>query len=219
MLVKSTIFEYLIIIAIFFSAVTLALDGPLLDPNSDFKLKLYWVDTAMTVLFVLEASLKVACYGFLFNGSNSYMRQSWNQLDFLIIVFSLLSPLSNNYKAFKVLRVLRIVSRNEGLKVAVRALIRALPNVANVTSIMMLFFLIFGVISVSQFKGKFYFCEGSGGGHKWDCLNTGGEWRNHVYTFDDIPNALVTLFVMSTTAGWQDVLMNSITATEIDYVF
>ena len=127
-------------------------------------MRLYWVDTAMTAIFILEALLKIISFGFLFNGRNSYLRQSWNQLDLLIIMFSLLSltPLSDNYKAFKVLRVLRIISRNEGLKVAVRALIRALPNVVNVTLIMILFLLIFGVIAVSEFKGKFYFCDNEG---------------------------------------------------------
>lgn len=29
---------------------------------------------------------------------------------------------------------------------------------------------------------------------------------------------MITLFVMATTAGWQDVLINSITSTEIDYI-
>ena len=29
---------------------------------------------------------------------------------------------------------------------------------------------------------------------------------------------MVTLFVMSTTAGWTDVMLNSITSTDIDYV-
>lgn len=38
--------------------------------------------------------------------------------------------------------------------------------------------------------------------HKWDCLSAGGEWVNQIYNFDDIPNAMVTLFVMATTAGW-----------------
>jgi len=34
-----------------------------------------------------------------------------------------------------------------------------MPKIFNVTIIMLLFFLIFGVISVSQFKGMFYHCE------------------------------------------------------------
>ena len=54
--------------------------------------------------------------------------------------------------------------------------------------------------------------------HKWGCLNSGGEWINAFYNFDDIPNAILTLFVMSTTAGWTDVMIGSITSTEIDYV-
>ena len=37
---------------------------------------------------------------------------------------------------------------------------------------------------------------------KWDCLNEGKFWEKETYHFDDIPNALITLFVMSTTFGW-----------------
>jgi hypothetical protein len=63
----------------------------------------------------------------------------------------------------------------------VRALFRAIPNIANVTLIMMLFFLIFGVIAVSQFKGKFFDCIDNIEtleeiNSKWDCLNSGGLW-------------------------------------------
>ena len=87
---------------------------------------------------------------------------------------------------------------------------------------MQLYILIFGVISVSQLKGKFYYCEEAQGElpveNKWDCFNAGGLWLNQIYQFDDIPNAIITLFVMATTAGWQDVLINACTSTEIDYV-
>ena len=54
--------------------------------------------------------------------------------------------------------------------------------------------------------------------HKWDCLNGGGEWVNEFYNFDNISNAILTLFMMSTTAGWTDTMIGSITSTEIDYV-
>ena len=107
--------------------------------------------------------MKALALGFLFNGSSSYLRQNWNRLDFVIIIFSVLSltPLSNNlvaFKIFRVLRLLRLISRNEELKVAVRALFLAIPNVANVTVIMLLFFLIFGIIGVSYFKGTQFNC-------------------------------------------------------------
>ena len=88
---------------------------------------------------------------------------------------------------------------------------------------MLLFFLIFGVISVSQFKGRFFYCSGKFDPkidvkNKWDCISAGGEWINRIYNFDNIPNAIITLFVMSTTAGWTDVMLSSLTSTDIDYV-
>ncbi|MFO0005279.1 MAG: ion transporter, partial [bacterium] len=60
---------------------------------------------------------------------------------------------------FRILRVLRLISRNESLRVGVKALLYALPNIGNVTVIMLFFFLIFGIICVSYFKGKFFICS------------------------------------------------------------
>jgi hypothetical protein len=71
-----------------------------------------------------------------------------------------MTALQDDFKAFKVLRILRLISRNDGLQIAVKSLLLGLPNILNVTIIMLLFFLIFGVISVSQFKGRFFFCDG-----------------------------------------------------------
>jgi hypothetical protein len=68
------------------------------------------------------------------------------------------SVLDQDFKAFKVLRVLRLIGRNEGLKIAVKSLLMGLPNILNVAVIMFLFFLVFGVIAVSQFKGRLYSC-------------------------------------------------------------
>ena len=94
------------------------------------------------------------------------------------------------------------MGRNEGLKVAVRALFFAIPNVINITLIMLLFFLVFAVILVSFFKGKMYYCTNTLTEallpelvSKWDCLNAGGLWVNRVYNYDNIVNALVNLFV------------------------
>lgn len=37
---------------------------------------------------------------------------------------------------------------------------------------------------------------------KYDCINFGGQWINKYINFDDIPNALLALYTMSTTEGW-----------------
>jgi hypothetical protein len=48
---------------------------------------------------------------------------------------------------------------------------------------------------------------------KWDCLNGGGLWDSRVYNFDNIPNALVTLFAMATNSGWGEKMLYTISAT------
>jgi Ion transport protein len=123
----------------------------LIDPESKYALSLYYIDFVSTIIFITEAIMKITAYGVYFCGPNSYLRSTWNRLDFLIVIFSIISitPLSNDYKAFKVFRILRLISRNDGLKVAVKSLLLGLPNILSVTVIMLLFFLIFGVISVS----------------------------------------------------------------------
>ena len=111
-------------------------------------------------------------------------------------------------KTFRILRCLRLIGRNEGLKIAVRALLFAIPNIISITVIMIMFFLVFAVISISYFKGKMFYCQYALEGieviDKWDCLAAGGLWINRILNFDNISNALVTLFVMATTAGWSE---------------
>lgn len=51
-----------------------------------------------------------------------------------------------------------MIGRNEGLKIAVRALLFAIPSIISITVIMIMFFLVFAVISVSYFKGKMFYC-------------------------------------------------------------
>jgi hypothetical protein len=41
---------------------------------------------------------------------------------------------------------------------------------------------------------------------------------NPLYTFDNAANALITLFVLATTAGWADVMIQCATSTDIDYI-
>ena len=220
-------FDMFIITIIVLSAIQLALDSPLTDPASPIKTAVYWMDIITTTVFLAEAFLKVVTFGFIINGDSSYLMQPWNILDFVIIVFSILAmtPLSDNLrtvKIFRVFRILRLIGRNEKLRVALRALFLAIPNVANVTIIMILFFIIFGVIAVSYFKGKLFYCNNSmpvfNVSSKWDCLNGGGDWFNSIYNFDNTAMALVTLFYMSSTAGWSSIMYNCAQATSIDYV-
>ena len=104
----------------------------------------------------------------------------------------------------------------------------AVPHLAIVTVIMLLFFLTFGIVAVSYFKGKLFQCSMHGVDFenaeeleiisKWDCLNSGGYWFNTERSFDNIEVAMMTFFQMATTQGWQNIMFLTSSATEIDHV-
>lgn len=122
---RSQAFEMFILLLICISSVLLALDNPLNNPESTLVYFLYIADIILTAFFAIEAIFKILTYGFLINGNNSYMRNGWNFIDFIVVVFSIasLSVSSINLKFVKILRLLRVlrplrvISRNKGLKV------------------------------------------------------------------------------------------------------
>lgn len=156
-------FERFILTIIAVSSVQLALNSPLNNPNGTYMRALYWVDFFTTVIFFIEAMIKIIALGFLWCGESSYLRNPWSIMDFIIMILSVISvsPLASYlqvFKMFRILRVLRLISQNENLRLGLHALVRAVPNVLRISAIMLLFFLVFGIISVSQFKGKYHIC-------------------------------------------------------------
>lgn len=125
---------------------------------------------------------------------------------------------------FRILRPLRIISRNEGLKIAIKSLVMAFPDMINIIIIMLLFFICFGIIGISYFKGKMFACKTDFISfkideipNKWVCFNTGGEWVNPDSNFDNIQNSMRTLFLLSTTSDWTDIMYACMATTSIDY--
>ena len=57
-------------------------------------------------------------------------------------------------RTLRALRPLRAVSRWEGMKVVVNALIGAIPAIANVLVVCLVFWLIFAIMGVNLFKGR-----------------------------------------------------------------
>ncbi len=108
----------------------------------------------------------------------------------------------------------------------------AIPNIINVIIVSLLFYIIFGIICVNYFKGAFYFCSFGSAvipdflqptaifvekiTDKYSCLNWGGTWVNSDYHFNNLPEAMSTLFQMSTTEGWVDVMQRGVDAVGID---
>jgi hypothetical protein len=144
----------------------LAIDNPLNDPEGDLTTVLKTMDIVMTVLFVMEAMIKIVVYGFAI-GKNTYLREGWNVLDFLIVCVSLTSLILGDsagslsrlkaLRTLRVLRPLRMIRRLEGMKLAINAMIRSIPNIINVFLLCFFFFLLFGIVGVNYFKGRFQY--------------------------------------------------------------
>jgi hypothetical protein len=184
----------------------------------------------------MEMGIKVIAVGFLFCGGQSYIRNVWNIIDFTIILVSIMDLTLNDFdsmvivksfRLFKGLKPLRLISKNQGLKVAVHALVKAIPNIINVLIISFLFFLIFGIIGVSLFKGTYYHCilplpeelllTLDLVDTRLDCLNSGGEWAPYMYPFDNIFDSMTALFHVSTTVGWAEVMYTGTSVRGVDF--
>jgi hypothetical protein len=65
---KQGICLFSLLLTIIVSSIQLALDSPLIDPESQFKGVLYYLDLITTLIFCFEGLLKMIAYGLLRNG-------------------------------------------------------------------------------------------------------------------------------------------------------
>ena len=135
-------------------------------------------------------------------------------------------------RLIKVLRPLRMISKNQGLQISIKALFYAIPNILNVLLISLIFFFIFGILGVNQLKGTFYSCRmhrisgkdseveslGDKIKDKYDCYNYGGEWIIEDNNFDDVFQAMLLLFQMANNLGWASVMYSGMSTYGIDHV-
>lgn len=164
---------------------------------------------------MVEALIKIIAFGFVID-QGSYLRESWNILDFFIVVTSLIDlSLSNiSLPAVKVLRLLRtlrplrFISHNTAMKILVVALLESIGSIINVIIVVVVAWLMFAILGVSFFSGKFYYCSINMYVYSTEaeCLKNHGDWLRYGSNFDDIIRAMLTLFVVSSLENWLDVM-------------
>lgn len=112
-------FDRLILLLISISSIALAMDNPLRDPNSAMALALQRVEVVMTALFFVEMALKICAHGFVAM-PGAYLRNSWNVLDFVVVVISLFQLFSDDSGKLKSLRSLRALRALRPLRFVVQ---------------------------------------------------------------------------------------------------
>ena len=166
-IVTHAVFDSFIIVIIVGSSICLALDVPRLDPESELKAKLDYLNYWMTGIFIAEMVMKVVAYGFISTGESAYLKDPWNVLDFNIVLISILGLLADVIPAFgrlkalrilRVLRPLRLLQRDPGMKIIIGSLIKTMPAVVDVSAVVLVFHVVFAILGMMLFMGKFGAC-------------------------------------------------------------
>uniref|UniRef100_A0A1I7VI90 Ion_trans domain-containing protein n=1 Tax=Loa loa TaxID=7209 RepID=A0A1I7VI90_LOALO len=227
-------FDYTILIFIAINCITLAMERPSIPPKSLERQFLTFTGYVFTVIFTIEMSMKVVANGCLF-GKDAYFKDGWNILDGALVIISLINVVFellvhiDSPKIFGVIRVLRllralrplrVINRAPGVKLVVMTLISSLKPIGNIVLICCTFFIIFGILGVQLFKGMMFHCVGPNLTNvttKTDCLmDPRNRWVNHRYNFDNLGQALMSLFVLSSKDGWVAIMYQGIDATGVD---
>ncbi|RUS74825.1 hypothetical protein EGW08_017415 [Elysia chlorotica] len=206
-------FDSFIIFMILASSIALALEDYYLPEKPVLKEILMYLDKIFTIIFILEMIIKWFAFGF-----KSYFTDAWCWLDFSIVMLSIVMLVAEimapndsedtgmgamkSMRTLRALRPLRAVSRWEGMRVVVNALFKAIPSICNVLLVCLVFWLIFGIVGVQLFKGKFYSCRDSNDtrfdaevvANRTVCMSMNYTWVNAQINFDNVMAAYLALF-------------------------
>ncbi|XP_062302272.1 sodium channel, voltage-gated, type I like, alpha b isoform X2 [Osmerus eperlanus] len=233
-IVEHNWFETFIIFMILLSSGALAFEDIYIEQRKNIKTVLEFADKVFTYIFILEMLLKWVAYGFV-----KYFTNAWCWLDFLIVDVSLVSLVANalgyseltaikSLRTLRALRPLRALSRFEGMRVVVNALLGAIPSIMNVLLVCLIFWLIFSIMGVNLFAGKYYYCVNTTNdetipvslvNNKSECLalvNDSARWKNVKINFDNVGAGYLALLQVATFKGWMDIMYAAVDSRNVE---
>uniref|UniRef100_A0A8B9W0H4 Sodium channel protein n=1 Tax=Anas zonorhyncha TaxID=75864 RepID=A0A8B9W0H4_9AVES len=230
-IVEHNWFETFIVFMILLSSGALAFEDIYIEQRKTIKTILEYADKIFTYIFILEMVLKWVAYGF-----QTYFTNAWCWLDFLIVDVSLVSLVAHalgfselsaikSLRTLRALRPLRALSRFEGMRVVVNALTGAIPSIMNVLLVCLTFWLIFSIMGVNLFAGKFFKCINTTTGvelkpeevdDETACKNlTSTRWKNVKVNFDNVGAGYLSLLQVATFKGWMDIMYAAVDSREV----
>uniref|UniRef100_A0A4W4FQY7 Sodium channel protein n=1 Tax=Electrophorus electricus TaxID=8005 RepID=A0A4W4FQY7_ELEEL len=234
-IVEHDYFETFIIFMILLSSGVLAFEDIYIWRRRVIKVILEYADKVFTYVFIVEMLLKWVAYGF-----KRYFTDAWCWLDFVIVGASIMGITSSllgyeelgaikNLRTIRALRPLRALSRFEGMKVVVRALLGAIPSIMNVLLVCLMFWLIFSIMGVNLFAGKFYRCINTTTdeilpveevNNRSDCMalmyTNEVRWVNLKVNYDNAGMGYLSLLQVSTFKGWMDIMYAAVDSREVE---
>uniref|UniRef100_A0A669Q8G2 Sodium voltage-gated channel alpha subunit 1 n=1 Tax=Phasianus colchicus TaxID=9054 RepID=A0A669Q8G2_PHACC len=234
-IVEHNWFETFIVFMILLSSGALAFEDIYIEQRKTIKTMLEYADKVFTYIFILEMLLKWVAYGY-----QTYFTNAWCWLDFLIVDVSLVSLTANalgyselgaikSLRTLRALRPLRALSRFEGMRVVVNALLGAIPSIMNVLLVCLIFWLIFSIMGVNLFAGKFYYCVNTTTDERFEVdqinnfsqceelikNNQSARWKNVKVNFDNVGFGYLSLLQVATFKGWMDIMYAAIDSRDV----
>ena len=236
-------------LCIIISSVSLAIEEP--NQKQGVLDVIKTMDMIFAVIFSLEMIAKIITLGLVLKTRFAYLRNSWNVLDGTIVIAGLIPYMlpgdSNDitwvrgFRVLRALRPLRVIKRVPELRMVVNSMFRSVPTIVNVLILLLMFWLVFGILGLQLFGGKFYSCSDGDMGSAQECAGTylqqctdplgdcpvdfmmitERKWTSpRGWGFDNMAQAMVTLFEVSTLEMWLDIMYWAIdsTATFLEHV-
>lgn len=157
----------------------------------------------------------IACLSLRF----AYLKSGWNILDTAVLIFSWFDlviqiidgsntfGISKIFRLFRTLRPLRLMKRNEGMRVVIDALVATIAPVTYVIVFACTTFAVFSLVGMGLFGGKMFYCSTPGAeypGGKTECSGSHVDmdsgimkpraWIKPTYNFDSSTSSFVTLY-------------------------
>ena len=193
-LTTSLAFEYFIVALILANAVLLGVET-LSQVMDDYARWIEFGHNATLGVFIVEAGLKLFAR---WPKPANYFRDGWNVFDFAIIVFSLI-PATGSFaiiaRMTRLLRLLRLVSAVPELRLIVATLVRPIPGMLHIVTLMSLMVYVYAIIGWQLF-------------HEHDPEH----WRN-------LGIALLSLFRVVTLEDWTDIMYKAMESHPLTWMY
>ncbi|XP_053619116.1 muscle calcium channel subunit alpha-1-like isoform X3 [Plodia interpunctella] len=210
--VTSQPFEYAIFMLIMINTITLAMKYH--NQPAEYSKALDMLNMIFTAVFALEFIFKLAAFRF-----KNYFGDAWNTFDFIIVLGSIIDivvsqvnelknqgsglprahvvkessiPSINFFRLFRVMRLVKLLSRGEGIRTLLWTFIKSFQALPYVALLILMLFFIYAVVGMQVF-GKIAIDD-----------ETPITRNNHFQTF---PQAILVLFRSATGEAWQDIMM------------
>lgn len=158
--------EVLVILCIVLNTLILAIQHPSNTYPDEFNNFMNVMDLVLTSIFTAEMFIKIMAYG-LYKGTPelpSYLSDSWNRLDFVVVIISWVSVLVealelelpikvSTLRALRIMRVLKSLRFFTGIKMILVTLARAAASMTTIVGFLAFVFTIAGIVGIQMFRG------------------------------------------------------------------